>query len=219
MKMMRMKVMRMMWIPAICLLPSAGVAQKWEFGGEAGGSFYTSKSVSAVNNTSVDAKFNPGFNAGVVFGQNNHKYIGGELHYTFLYNEMELSGNGGKATFTGQSHAMHYDFLFHTAEAGSKIRPFVAGGAGVKYYRGTGTEVAAQPLSSYALLTKTSEVKPLISFGAGVKVRMSDRLQLRVEVRDYFTQFPKAVIAPNRGSKVDGWIHNITPMFGVSYLF
>jgi Outer membrane protein beta-barrel domain len=214
-----MKLQRVLLIPALCLLPSIGMAQKWEFGAAGGGSFYTSSTVTAANNSTVDAKFNPGFNAGVVFGQNNYKFFGGELRYSFIHNEMELSGSGGKATFSGQAHAIHYDFLVHAAPVGATIRPFVAGGAGVKLYRGTGTEVVSQPLSSYALLTKTSEVKPMVSFGAGVKIRMSDRVQLRVELRDYVTPFPKNVIAPNNGAKVSGWIHDFMPMFGISYLF
>ena len=39
-------------------------------------------------------------------------------------------------TFAGQSHAMHYDFLIHASPRGSVIRPYVAFGAGVKFFRG-----------------------------------------------------------------------------------
>jgi hypothetical protein len=36
-------------------------------------------------------------------------------------------------------------------------------------------------------------------------------------VHDYLTPFPKEVITPNPPSKVSGWIHDIVPMFGLSY--
>jgi hypothetical protein len=41
---------------------------------------------------------------------------------------------------------------------------------------------------------------------------------LRVEVHDFATPFPKKVITPNLGAKVSGWIHDIVPMVGLSYV-
>ena len=95
----------------------------------------------------------------------------------------------------------------------------MAAGAGIKVYRGSGTETAVQPLSQFAFLTKTNELKPLVSLGAGVKWQIAKSLQFRVEVHDYMTPFPKQVIAPNAGTKLDGWLNNIVPMVGISYLF
>mgnify|MGYP003338741369 CR=1 FL=1 len=58
-----------------------------------------------------------------------------------------------------------------------------------------------------------------VSLGAGVKWQIAKSLQFRLEVHDYLTQFPKQVIAPNTGTKLDGWLNNIVPMVGISYLF
>lgn len=203
---------------ALCLSFPAAFAQKWEIGVVGAGSFYNSQSVTNAAGK-ADATFDKGYGGGFLLGQNMYRYIGGELRYTFLVNDMQLKSGGTKVNFGAQSHVMHYDFLFHMAPTGAKVRPFASVGAGVKYYRGTGTEVVAQPLSSFALLTKTNEVKGMFTFGAGVKVQISKRAKLRVEVRDYVTPFPKDVIAPNRGSSVSGWLHNIVPMVGVSYDF
>ena len=97
--------------------------------------------------------------------------------------------------------------------------PFFAVGGGMKLYRGTGHEVAYQPLDNIALLTKTQQVKPMISVGGGIKMLLGPRLVLRAEVRDYITTFPKEVIVPLPGTKISGWLNDIVPMVGISYIF
>ena len=96
---------------------------------------------------------------------------------------------------------------------------FVIVGAGVRLYRGTGTERAFQPLSQAAVLTKTTETAGLLTFGVGVKMQLSDRFALRFDFRDNLTRFPKKIIAPNRATGGNGWLNNFTPSAGVSLLF
>src|SRR3989442_1029229 len=86
---------------------------------------------------------------------------------------------------------------------------FALAGGGIKFYRGTGTEVPFQPLSTVALLTKTTEVQGLLSVGAGVKVALTHRMLFRVDVHDYLTPFPKKIITPALNSKASGWFNNI----------
>ena len=86
-------------------------------------------------------------------------------------------------------------------------------------FRGVGTETPYQPLSSYALLTKTSQWLPLVTFGAGVKFAISPRIQFRVELQDYFSRFPTQVIAPAPDAHLSGWLHDLVPMAGLTFLF
>ena len=74
-----------------------------------------------------------------------------------------------------------------------------------------------QPLSNIALLTQAQDLTPLVSAGGGVKMQLSSRVQLRIEVHDYLTPFPKQVITPNTGSKAGGWLQDFVPMVGISY--
>jgi hypothetical protein len=106
----------------------------------------------------------------------------------------------------------------HTRPSEDSVRPFFSVGAGVKAYRGTGQEVTAQPLGSIALLTRTTDLRALISVGAGVKWQISHGVQLRAEVRDLMTPFPTGVIAP-LGGRAGSWFHNLVPLFGISYGF
>ena len=108
----------------------------------------------------------------------------------------------------------------HTNKRGSRVQYFAAFGGGMKIFRGTGQETAYQPLSQYAVLTKTQEVKPMASVGGGLKYKLGERLFLRTEFRDYITPFPKNVIAPGSNAKFSSSIlHDFIPMVALSYEF
>jgi hypothetical protein len=202
---------------AIATLPLA--AQKWEIGGGAGASFYTGKDVTGANNAKATFKPQSGFSLSGFVGQNMYDYVSGEFRYTYQKNDLELQSGNASAKFGARSSAFHYDVLIHTASVRQKIRPFVSFGGGIKLHEGTGREVVAQPLSNLAFLTKTREIKPLITFGGGVKVAVSDRVLLRAEVKDYFSQVPTNVVAPAAGAKLGGWFHNFVALFGISVQF
>jgi hypothetical protein len=193
--------------------------QAWEVGGGAGASFYNTKTVTGRNNQSGNANPQAGFGVTGYIGHNNYHYVGGEFRYTMQFNDLQVSSGGTKATFGGRSQALHYDVLIHTASTRQKVRPFVAFGGGVKAYQGTGKETVTQPLASLAFLTKTSELKPLVSFGAGVKFKVSEKAMFRVDLRDYFGPAPNRVIAPAPGATLKGWIHNFVFLAGISYTF
>ena len=193
-------------------------AQKWEFGTGIGAGISSSKNITNTRG-SADAKFATGLNASAWIANNSSNRWGGEFRYNYRTGGMELKSGSAKATFGAQSQSIHYDFHFHFSDTESFLRPFVGFGGGVKMFRGTGTEIAAQPLSAVALLTKTNDMRPMVSLAAGVKVKVSDRWGFRVEFHDFLTQFPSKVIQPNVGSRVSGWIHDYVPSFGVSYLF
>ena len=117
-----------------------------------------------------------------------------------------------KATFNGDSHAIHYDVVFHTNKRGSKAQFFATAGGGVKIFRGTGAEHAAQDLSSYGYFTRTQEFKPMGTASVGVKVQLAPRVFLRTEIRDFITPFPKQVIAPPAGVKYGSILNELVPM-------
>jgi hypothetical protein len=208
---------------AICALSLAvGGVSVYGAGGDAGfgggGSFYLDRTFTASAGT-AEVGFEPGFAASGWVGQNIGQVIGGELRYTFERNTMRLESGAEKYTFSGRSHAIYYDLLFHAAPTDAKVRPFVAVGGGVKGFQGTGAEVADQPGQEIVILTKTNDWKGLVVFGGGVKFAFSDRMQFRVEFYDFFSQAPDKVIAPGPGAESGGWLHNLVPSVGVSFTF
>ncbi len=199
-------------------LAPAAWAQKWEFGGGIGGSIYPSRDVTN-NSTTASAGIRTNIASGVWLGENSNGKWGGEIRYDYQMGDFSLQRGSTSATLTGQSHALHYDVLWHATKRGSKVRPFLAAGAGIKVYRATGQPGLVQPLSQYALLTQGDELRPLLSLGGGVKWQIANSLQLRLEVHDYITTFPKETIAPNVGSTVPGILQNIVPMLAIAYTF
>jgi len=199
-------------------LAPAALGQKWEFGGGIGGSFYPSRDISN-GSTSASAGIRTSVASGVWLGQNAANKWGGEVRFDYQLGDFSLERGSTSATLTGQSYGLHYDVLWHVTPRGSKVRPFIGAGGGVKVYRATGQPGLVQPLSQYALLTHGDELKPLLSLAAGVKWQIANSLQLRLEVHDYITPFPKEMIAPNVGSKAPGTLQNIVPMLAIAYTF
>lgn len=199
-------------------LAAPAAAQRFEFGAGGGGSFYTKSTVTGAG-SSAEAGFEPGFAATAYIGHNMYRYVSGEIRYTFERNTMSLTSGSTSATFAGMSHMIHYDLVIHTAPPKARVRPFVFGGAGIKGYQGTGTEVVYQPLQDVAVLTKTTQWVPLVTFGAGLKIAAGTHTLIRFEFRDYLTPFPKDVIAPVPPAKAPGWVHNFVPLIGITFLF
>jgi hypothetical protein len=194
-----------------------GWAQQWEFGGIGGAGFLSNVSVtSAVGGATTGFKTGPA--VGAFLGHNSYSHIGGEFRYAFLQSNMHIQSGGSEATFAGQAHVLHYDVIFHTNRRGSKREFFVAVGGGMKVFRGTGQEAAYQPLSQYGYFTKTQTIKPLISVGGGFTYRLSERLALRVEVRDFMSPFPTQVLTPAPGVKFGSFLNDIVPMVGIEYV-
>jgi hypothetical protein len=194
------------------------MAQSWEFGGGVGGGFYTSQDVSGSAGSAA-AKLATNIAGSAWLTNNGAGHWGGELRYDYQLGDLQLNGAGTSASFAAYSQAFHYDALWYPMRSGSRIRPFVSAGAGVKIFKGTGAQVAYQPLNQIALLTQAQDLTPMASVGAGVKIQLASRVSLRIELHDYLTPFPKQVITPNAGEKVSGlgWLQDFVPMVGVSY--
>lgn len=206
-------------LSALVATSSSAWSQKWEFGGAVGGGFYTSQTVTNTVAGNGKAKIGSGISASAWLANNTSDRWSGELRYDFQRGALNLSSNGVSTSFAAQSHALHYDVYLHFAPRESTVRPFVAFGGGMKMFQGTGQEVAAQPLSRIALLTRTTDLRPVASLGAGAKIRINERWNVRAGVWNFVTPFPSKVIAPNSGSKVSGWMYDFVPMIGLSYQF
>lgn len=197
---------------------TAAFAQQWEFGASGGVSLPINVSANGAAGNAT-AGFAPGPTFGVFFGQNLYHSFSGEIHYEIMQSDLHLSGNGQSASFDGVAHAIHYDLVFHTNRKESRTQYFGAVGGGVKLYRGTGAEQAFQPLSQFGYFTKTQSIKPLLTIGAGLNYRLTPKVFLRAEVRDFITPFPTQILTPAPGVKFGSVLNDIMPMVGISYLF
>jgi len=211
-----MKLVRLFAICSAAAMLPAAMAQKWEFGTGAGVGFYTPQDVS-LGSTSASAKFKTNAAVSAWVGQNISDRWGGELRYSYQLGDAQLTQNSTQAVFGAETHTINYNFLMYAKPSESTVRPFLSAGAGIKFYRGTGTEAVTQPLSQYALLTKAGDLTGVVSVGGGVKMKLGTHAWLRLDVHDYMGPVPKQVITPNVGANVEGWLHDIVPMVAVSF--
>src|ERR1017187_3295822 len=113
---------------SILLLAAASACcfgQQWEFGGLGGAGFLSNVNVSSPYGSATTG-FQNGLAAGAFVGQNLYPHISGELHYEFLQSGLQIKSGGQQASFSGNSHAFHYDVILHTNKKGSRTQFFVA---------------------------------------------------------------------------------------------
>ena len=200
----------------LCLTVSGLAQEQWELGAAGGYGFY--KNITATNATGeASVGFKPGYAFGAVAGNEMNQWFGGEVRYTYRQNEARVKAGSTEARFDAESHVLHYDLVFHLAPRPRRVRPFVAVGAGVKIFRGTGRETAFQPLTSFVALTRATQVVPVVSVGGGFKIRLNELMTLRIEGRDYASTFPNEVIVPVPGARAQGWLHDFVPLVGLSF--
>lgn len=212
------KIIRNTFFGAVLIALPAVLAQNWEVGGMAGGGF-TSGLTASTGLASATTSFANGPVAGAILGQTLSSRVSGELRYTIDFSSLRIADGDQSATFKGQTHSIDYDILVSVRPRGARLRPFIMAGGGMRDFRGVGTESPYQPLSNFALLTKTSQWEPAVTFGGGIKYAISSRVLLRVEVQDYFSRFPNQVIAPAPGAHLSGWLHDLVPMAGLTFIF
>jgi hypothetical protein len=193
-------------------------AQTWELGAIGGYGWYHNPSIANPLN-SGQAGFPPRAALGVVLGEDRFRYLGGEFRWLLRFGGPQLQLNGTTEAAPGHTNTITYDFLFHMTRRESRVRPFVAAGAGIKVYTGSFPDLT-RPLAGLAILRPVTQVEPAVSAGAGLKFLLPEHIQLRVEFRTLMTPLPNDVIRPTGpATRVHGWIYDFLPLAGISYVF
>ncbi len=194
------------------------LAEDWEIGASIGYGIYRNGSIYASAGK-VTAGVRNRFAAGAVFSEDLYEHISGEIRYLYHDGHPFVSGNGTRTDLQGQSHAFHYDLLFHFRPRGRRLRPYAIAGIGAKLYEIVGPGNPAQPLAAIATLTTTDELKLLVTGGAGVKYVLGHNIVARFDFIDYVTPFPKKQIQPAPYGTARGLLQQFTPLFGLGYRF
>jgi len=203
-------------ISILCV--SCGFAQQFDVSGLIGYGAYRDASVNSPAGTAT-AGIRNSFTAGAVFGEDLYSHFSGEIRYLYHDGDPFLSTGTVRGNIQGQSHTLSYDVLFHPYDRDRRFRPFVAVGAGAKYYRTSGSAPVPQPLPQIASLVNTDQWRYVVDFGFGVKYRLGNHVMLRGDFRDYITPFPKKLFAPAGNGSDRGLFQQFTPTFGLGYWF
>jgi hypothetical protein len=194
------------------------MSQNWEIGGTGGYGWYANPSISGAFG-SAEAGFPAKGAIGAVFGNNMYEHLGGEVRYLFRFGGPQLKSDGIQYNMTGYTNLIAYDLLYHMKAKEAKLRPFIAGGAGIKVFTGTGNFFPSQPLADITHLIPHTQVEPVISAGAGLKYRFTRHAQFRIDFRTYFSPLPNEIFRRPPSAAVYGWVYDFVPMAGISYVF
>ena len=200
------------------LTAGACLAQNWVIAGGFGYGAYRNGVITSSAGSADAGIRNHAIVTGVVT-EDLFDHFAGEFRYVYHGGDTFLRSGSIQGGVKAQSHVFLYDALIHWKPRTARIRPFAAGGVGARYYDTTGSVPNPQPLPRIASLTNQSQWKPLFDFGAGVKVRVADRVVVSGDFRDYITVFPERLFSPVTGATRQGMLHQFTPMFGVGYSF
>lgn len=136
--------------------------------------------------------------------------------WTFQDGDFEIASGGRKTAFDANTHAIHADLIGYLLRPQRKLRPFVVGGVGAKFYHGI--EIPGpRPLAEFGSFRDGVDTRPLLTFGGGVEWTLSAHWSVRVDLRDYATPFPNSVIVPAPGGSLTGWLHDFVPVLGVTF--
>jgi len=196
------------------LLASYAVAGDWQVTAGAGFGAYRPATFSAPEDN-AQAGIGPRFVLNAAAGRQIGEHLAFEGAWTYQDGDFELSSEGTKTAFDASAQAVHADLLGYLRPRSSRWRPFLAAGAGAKFYTGSETP-AARPLSQFGSFRQGTDTRALLLFAGGVEWNHSSRWALRLELSDYATPFPTSVIVPAAGVHASGWLHGFVAVFGIT---
>ena len=144
----------------------------------------------AASTQQDDYRLKGGFRMVMRMTFNSGDFTGHETGYA--YNRTQLVENLATGTSeTGMAiHQGFYNYLLYPTREGSRVRPFVAGGFHFANYVPPGASATSGGGST----------KFGVNYGAGLKIRMTEKFLLRFDVRQYMNPKPFGLI------NATGWI-------------
>jgi opacity protein-like surface antigen len=189
------------------LLVTAGaaLAQVLEVGGGAGANRLSSSTLGVLDPGPPELvlKLNNGWRFGFRMAINTKPHFGHEAGYNYVRTNWDYAGT----TYGTAAHQGFYDFLAYATPEGSKVRPFVAGGA-----QFTNFIFAGSSLSQGGGVMKFG-----LNYGGGVKTRVTDKWLIRVDFRQYLSPKPDFGDKGVQITPPQGWIRMNEVSMGVAF--
>lgn len=188
------------------LLVTAGaaLAQVLEVGGGAGANRISNGVLASDDSTipPTTLELSNGWRFGFRMTLNTKPHFGHEAGYNYVRTNWDIGG--GVQSAGTAAHQGFYDFLAYATPEGSKVRPFIAGGAQFTNFIYPG----------YTVSQGGGSMKFGLNYGFGVKTRVTDKWLMRVDFRQYTSPKPDfglSAIPPQ------GWVKMNEISLGVAY--
>jgi len=124
---------------------------------------------------------------------NPRQFFGHEFGYAYNRTQLVQEGLASRVKTGMAIHQGFYNYLAYATREGSLIRPFGTGGVHFSNFVPPGASATSGGGST----------KFGVNYGAGLKIRISERFQLRFDGRQYRTPKPFDLINPG------GWIRQL----------
>jgi opacity protein-like surface antigen len=162
----------------------------------------TSAACLSIGATANDVSLTDGWHFGFRGGFNSGDHLGYEVGY--MYNRTNLKYNDLGGVQGGMAyHQVAFNGLYYLTGPDSKVRPFGTVGVGFTNY--------APPGSSAAYGGGSTKLG--FNYGAGVKIKLTDRYGLRFDVRQATTPKPLGLVLAS------GWLRETEISAGFGILF
>ena len=148
------------------------------------------------NGSPPNGQLAPGAAFGVRADQDFFRYLGLEESWTFwAENNLRLTpAQPFPYTVVGlgaRNGQLYVGPLFYLAPPSSRVRPFLTAGPAFEYFRPTfEAQRQAHDVAAYNALQLEMRYGPAVSFGGGVKLGVTEHVNLRLDVRGTYTQNP-----------------------------
>ncbi len=162
----------------------------------------TNPECQSIGGTSSDWALTDGWHFGFRGGFNAGDHMGYEIGYMYNRTNLKLNDYGGAEEGMAY-HQVYFNALYHFTGADSKIRPFVTGGVGFTNY--------APPGSSAAYGGGSTKLG--VDYGAGLKIKLTDRYGIRFDIRQAATPKPLGLVLAS------GWLlaTEVSAGFGIFF--
>lgn len=167
-------------------------------------------------------KFSPGPQGGVRLGIDGARYWGQDYAYSYGENTTKLATPFGSFSFKNKFHQASSNLLFYPWSLGRKrVFPYITAGVGATFVvlkQNTITE-ALSPQTGIGPLK--GEIIFAFNTGLGVRFRLSERVGIRIDGRDYMSRplrygLPKSSSSPNTPVlPTSGVFHQVAGTVGV----
>jgi opacity protein-like surface antigen len=148
-------------------------------------------------NRGLDERFITGGTIGGRVAFNVSKYVGLELGYNYMVNNVRLvtpvQPGYPSYDFSVRNHMLALNPIFNLTPRGSKFQPYVTVGVGAIQYTPTDhAEAVARSAAAAPFLAQNLDdnLQVAFNYGGGVKMHLSDHLGLRLDVRGILSRNP-----------------------------
>ncbi len=215
---------------AFMLLASSGSAQEKKYRFELfGGASYPIKKEFLIGHPQSSApikgqhEFSAGALGGARIGIDGRRYWGQDYAYSYGSNASRIVTPFGRFAFTNRVHQVSTNILFYPWSLDNRhLFPYVTAGLGASFVT-ISQETITQALDPLRAGIGAMKSETIFAFnaGAGVRIRLSDRFGVRLDVRDYMSRalrygLPKTSDDPNAAVlPVSGVFHQMGGSFGL----